>query len=100
MAKLREDIIQEIKAYIEKHSGNYPNWYVGIASDAEDRLFNDHEVDKVNDLWIYEKAENSETAREIEGYFIDKLDTDGDTGGGDDKTKFVYAYKKNSHTTE
>jgi len=29
---------------------------------------------------------------------VNTLGTDGGTGGGDDSTSSVYAYKKNSHT--
>lgn len=100
MAKPKETIISEIKAFMSNWGGHYSDWYVGIASDPRQRLFNDHNVDEKNDAWIYREAMNSESARAIEDYFINTLGTDGDVGGGDDTSKFVYAYKKASHTIE
>ena len=100
MAKPNETIIAEIKAFMAKWGGDYSDWYVGIASDPRQRLFNDHTVDEKKDAWIYREAINAEAARTVEEYFINKIGTDGDTGGGDYTTKFVYAYKKASHTTE
>ena len=99
MAESKETIIREIKERISKEGSGYPAWYVGIATDPEKRLFEDHNVDK-NGWWIYKEAENSDIAREIERYFIEIFGTDGGTGGGDETTKFVYAYKKTSLTTE
>ncbi|MDA2936473.1 hypothetical protein MYX06_04615 [Patescibacteria group bacterium AH-259-L05] len=100
MAKSKEVIIKEIMAHIKSRGGKYSDWYVGIASDARARLFNDHNVNEESDAWIYREAGDSEVAREIEEYFVNTLGTDGGSGGGDHTTKFVYAYKKKSHTTE
>ena len=71
--------------------------YIGIASDAEDRLFNDHSVNRETDIWIYRTASSDSVAREIEKHFID-LGFDGGPGGGDDDTKMVYCFLQNSHT--
>lgn len=85
---------------MDRPRGDYSDWYVGIASDPKERLFEDHNVDKETNGWIYRKAESSDIAREIEEYLIDVLGTDGDTGGGDETTDWVYAYKKAPHTEE
>ena len=98
MLKTKEDVISEIKAHIIKCGGSYFSWYVGIAQDAERRLFLDHKVNKNNDAWIYRKAASSYEARQVERYFIEVLGTDGGTGGGDETSNIVYAYKKKSHT--
>ena len=58
-----------------------------------------NDVDEKEDLWIYREAANSEIAREIEEYFIDVLGTDGGEGGGDEDARYVYAYRKNNHTS-
>ncbi len=100
MAKANEVIIVEIKAFMAKWGGNYSDWYVGISSDPRQRLFNDHNADEKKDGWIFRKAFNSDLARQVEGYFVNTLKASGDTGGGDYTTKFVYAYKKSSHTNE
>ena len=99
MAKSKKDIIDEIQSYITEWGGGIKKWYVGIAADPEDRLFDDHSVDKKKDAWIYCPASSSKIAREIEEHFLDK-GADGGTGGGSKNTKFVYAYKISSRTNE
>jgi len=90
MAKSKETIKAEIKAHIQSRGGGYSDWYVGIATDPQSRLFDDHNVDKENGRWVYRECENSRVAREIEEYFVDTLGTDGG-GGGDSSTRHVYA---------
>lgn len=91
------EIIQEIDNYISKRGGGYSDWYVGIASDPHDRVFNDHNVDKNNDAWIIRDCGSEVAARKVEKYFLDR-GCDGGTGGGDNSTTYAYAYKKNTHT--
>lgn len=98
MAKSKQEIIDEIKAHIQKEGSGYRNWYVGISEDAKDRLFNGHGVPKENAWWIFREASSASVAREIEDYFINTLGTDGAPGGGSDKSSQVYAYKKTSIT--
>ena len=92
-------VVQEIDAHIRKCGGGYSTWYVGIASDARDRLFNDHGVHEKGDAWIIRDAGSESEARRIEKYFLDR-GCKGGGGGGDHTTHFVYAYKINSHTRE
>lgn len=92
-----QQILNEIIQYIHKEGYNYSSWYVGIASDPKDRLFNEHNVDE-NSWWIYRQAESSQSARNVEELIIKTYHTDGGTGGGDHSTKYVYAYKKTSTT--
>ncbi len=66
------------------------NWYVGIASDIQKRLFEDHSV---ADCFIYEKAINTAHARSAEQMLLNS-GFDGGTGGGDCTTTYVYAFKK------
>lgn len=87
---------KEIEDYMIKNGGISLDWYVGISKDAEDRLFNGHNVSR-HGTWIYGRATSSEEAREIEQYFIEK-GTDGGPGGGDDSSDMVYAYKKTFST--
>lgn len=98
MAKSKQEIIDDIKSHIQNRGGEYSDWYVGISKDAKDRLFNNHCVKEKKDVWIYRKASSSEVAREIEGYFVNTLNTSGGTGGGDESSDKVYAYKKARHT--
>ena len=97
MIKDKNIIINDIKNHISKNGGSYSDWYVGIATNPKDRLFQDHNVNQNGDAWIFRQAESESIAREIEDYFVNTLNTDGGTGGGDNPDS-VYAYKKKSHT--
>lgn len=98
MAKSEETIKQEIKDHIASRGGKYSDWYVGIAADPEQRVYEDHRVDEYLDKFIWRWAENDVVARKIERYFIDQLGTDGGPGGGSKDTRCVYAYKKSTRT--
>ncbi len=98
MTPEEERIISEIKNHISSRGGTYSEWYVGIAEEPRQRLFGEHNVKEKEDKWIFRQTSSNETARNIEKYFVNSLKTDGGTGGGDEKTKSVYAYKKASHT--
>ena len=100
MANTRVQIIADIEAYIGNNSANFGNWYVGIAADPRDRLFNDHDVSEKGDAWIFREATSSAVAREVEDYFIDVKGTQGGAGGGDYRSRSVYAYKIKPHTRE
>ena len=98
--KSKQEITDDIESHIKKRGGEYSDWYVGISKSARDRLFNGHSVKEKKDVWILRKAKSSETAREVEDYFVNTLGTDGGTGGGDDTSDMVYAYKKAKHTKQ
>jgi len=85
-------VVQEIDEYIRTHGGGYRAWYVGIAANPRDRLFNGHCVRKHGDLWIYRDAGSDAAARQAESYFL-SLGCRGGDGGGSFQTRFVYAYK-------
>lgn len=100
MALTMQQIVNEIVSYIGKFpSTKYSDWYVGIASSPEDRLFIEHCVDK-NGYWIHAEAISHIEARTIEQHLIENLKTKGGPGGGDASTKFVYAYLITSTTKE
>ena len=92
-------IISEFKNYMQKCGGAYSDWYVGVAANARDRLFNDHNVDEKNGQWIYEDCGSDSAARQVEKHFLN-LGCQGGTGGGDHTTKFAYAYKIKGYTIE
>lgn len=98
MAKNKQEIIDEFKAHIDREGGPYDTWYVGISSDARERLLRGHKVREKGNWWIYEEANSNQAAREVEDYFVNTLGTDGGPGGGDETANMVYAYKKRSYT--
>ena len=99
MADNKDTAISGIKSYVAGAGGHYSGWYVGIASDPRTRLFNDHAVREKGDCWIYRLCTSSQVARDVEDYFI-QLGMQGGPGGGDDSSKYVYAYKIAPHTVE
>ena len=93
MAKSKQEIIAAVDAYMRQFQ--YPNsdWYVGIAADPQERLFNGLNVDEDNGFWIYEHANSVETAREVEQAYL-VGGHDGGGGGGSTDSTYVYAYVK------
>lgn len=100
MPMTKERIIQEIDSYIQKVGGSYHNWYVGIAKDPRSRLFNDHNVSEQYGSWIFCEAFSDASAREVESFFLEQKGTQGGPGGGDEDTRFVYAYRITNTTKE
>jgi len=96
-AKDKEQAYDEIVAHIKKQGGAYSGWYCGIASDPEDRLFNEHNVPRKDSWWIYRECQDNDDARVVEAALI-KLGCDGGLGGGDESTIYVYAYLKTDVT--
>ncbi|MFZ0963163.1 MAG: hypothetical protein WAO35_20055 [Terriglobia bacterium] len=99
MAKDKISIVADIESYVGRNGNTYSQWYVGIASDARQRLFNDHAVKEKGDAWIYIPCGTSGVARAVERYFLSQ-GMEGGIGGGDDSSDHVYAYKIGSHTVE
>lgn len=88
---------KEIIVYIEEHGGAFRNWYVGIATDARLRMFEDHKVDEKEGAWIVRICISDASARKVEEDLI-KLGCDGSGGGGNVTTVEVYAYLKTAYT--
>jgi hypothetical protein len=90
-------IVKEIENHIKKNGGIYLEWYVGITDNINERLFEYHNVE---DCYIHRKAPTVNWARAIEKHFIEKHLTDGGSGGGNDNSSYVYAYKIGENTKE
>ncbi len=97
-AAIATQVIQEIDDYIRTVGGGYSCWYIGIASDPRDRLFNDHSVNKDNDDYIIRDCGSEVAASKVEKYFLNRNYDEGTGGGDDGSTRFAYAYKKNART--
>ena len=100
MPMIDQAIISDIVSFISRWGGGYSDWYAGIASSPRERLFNDHNVNEQTEGWIYRDALNSNSARATEDHLVNTLGMDGNTGGGDNTTRFIYAYRKSAHTIE
>jgi hypothetical protein len=95
----RDEIIREISDYMEQQGGFPSDWYVGVAEDARNALFEDHNVDWQRGRWIYQPAESFLEAEEISEHFLIVVGTDGEDGNGDFAARQVYAYRKSFRTT-
>lgn len=95
----KNQIIKDITNHFRGHA--YKDCYVGITSNIEKRLHDDHNVPRrgKGGTWIYRTAASNSDAREIEKHFLD-AGMDGGGGGGDYKSKTVYAYKKIPYVTK
>jgi hypothetical protein len=98
-AKPLQVIIDEIAAHINKQGGPRSNWYVGITADIEQRLHSDHAVPKKNHWFSWREAFTADDARSIEQAFLE-WGCSGGPGGGDHRSRFVYAYLKTAVTVE
>ena len=102
MKKSKNQIIADIDAHLQNSpKGFYSDFYIGITNDVERRLFGEHNVNKKQGAawWIVREAINKATAQAVEEYYLDK-GMQGDTGGGNEDTTFVYCYEITSTTVE
>ena len=95
-----QEFADQFSNFIKNNGNNPQNWYTGIASDIQTRLFEDHNVDKLMDVYFVDDAKTEENARAVEKYLIDTFGTKGGTGGGDSTTTWVYTYKITQNTVE
>lgn len=94
-----ETIIAKIEKHMDKVGGKRSEWYVGITSDIEERLFGFHRVQRKGGRWIHCKAANDADAREAEAAFHE-AGCQGAGGGGDHTAVHVYAYPVAEDTVE
>ena len=99
-AQSKEEAYDEIVAYINKYGGQPIAWYCGIASDWKDRLFKQHQVPNDGSVpYIVCHCFSDGDARADEKALLND-GCGGAPSGGDDTTKFVYAYVKTASTKE
>ena len=91
-------IITAITNHFKGHA--YKNCYVGITSNVARRLHGDHNVPRKGEggHWITRSADTNRIARAVEEHFLN-AGMDGGGGGGDNRSKVVYAYKKMARIT-
>lgn len=93
-------IIADINSHLKKSSKHYySEFYIGITNDVERRLFNEHNVSKNGAWWIYREADSKDIAQAVEEYFLEK-GMQGDTGGGNEDSVYVYCYEITNNTVE
>ncbi|MFA4987055.1 MAG: hypothetical protein WC712_10755 [Candidatus Brocadiia bacterium] len=95
----------EVLAYLRGHmmrtdgSGvRYTAWYAGIATDARQRLFGEHNVSHSQGKWTYKACNSEPEARSVEKALLDLGCKGGPRGG--DRLRYVYVYKITPTTKE
>ncbi len=99
IAQAPEQIFADLNAHITQSGLLNSQWYVGIASNPQQRLFSDHRVPRTGAWWIYRLALNHHDARGIESAYH-AAGCSGGPGGGDCETCYVYAYVKTPQTSQ
>ena len=99
VTKTRQQIVDEIVAFIDRQGLGKRGWYIGITDDTE-RRFEEHRV-KGKTAWIRRRAASVATARRAEQDLLDQSPRfEGGPGGGDAGSQYVYAYKITRDTRE
>ena len=97
----KDRLISEVEEYAAPFKGSESpyGWYVGITSQPERRLFQDHKVNRDDGAWIYGKANSNAEARQVEEYFLER-GFEGGPGGGKEDALYIYAYRITLFTQE
>ena len=89
----------EIMAHIREFGANFSDWYVGIADNPKETLFEKHKIDPEQDIWMYKQALSFAACKTVQRYFLDTLKTDGEPAcEATESTDCVYLYKKSPRT--
>lgn len=90
----------EILAYVKEFSTEWGDWYIGVTDDPQTALFETHGLDREKDIWLYKQAVSFAACRNVQKYFIETQQMDGElVNDGDDDTDCVYLYKKSERST-
>ncbi|MDE0123736.1 MAG: hypothetical protein OXN97_04075 [Bryobacterales bacterium] len=92
-------ILTEIFQYVSSRSGDLEDWCVGVTSDPERRLFEDHRVNRGHGLWTFKWAETAQDARAVERELL-RMGFWGATWGADRTSRCVYCYAITTRTRE
>ncbi len=95
MIKSSESIIMEILGFIYREGGSPKTWYIGVARDPRQRLFDEHRLNYQNDAWIYRTAKSESEALHVQAYFLE-FGLDDCEEGWQSGACAVYAYRKNT----
>ena len=87
------NIEKEIDNRIHKSGGGYPAWYVGTTTNPRKQLFEGHNVVERAGAWLYRDAGSESTAKTIEAIFLKRGCKGMGKRGGQDSSRYIYAYK-------
>lgn len=97
-----DEITKAFDEHLKKSGCHYfSDIYVGITNNVERRLFDEHQVSRDGQWWVYANADNEKIARDIEEHYLDKGMRGGTGGGtGDGSATSVYCYSITPNTVE
>ena len=90
------DIISDIFKFILANGALADHIYVGVTKDQDGTKERHHLTNEIPQIW--REAESYAEAHYIESYFIRKIGTRGHEGGGDEESRWVYAYLRGVDT--
>lgn len=94
MPRTKQQIIEDIRTYIERRGGEPGEWHVGVGTNERARLFKDHRVKERGDWWIVRRAESPQVAREAWNDLAGTLKTATSGTSSGNAADFVYAFRK------
>lgn len=95
MAKSSEIIVMDILEFMQREGGHPSMWDIGVTDDAQETLFNEHDVHYQNDAWIYRTASSEIEAQRVKEYFLD-YGLNGRKAEKGPNSRMVYAHKKST----
>ncbi|MBF0095634.1 MAG: hypothetical protein HQL33_09745 [Alphaproteobacteria bacterium] len=98
MAKEKNEIIADIRAYIAKFGGRSAEWFVGTSVDAKSTLYKMHKL-KQGDPGLVRTAHTEIQAADVVTTFVNTYKTKGSADGVVEPDRLqVYAYKLQPYT--
>lgn len=96
-----QQVKYEFLAYIKEFDRTFSHWYVGVAAEPKETLFQMHGVRDAEDPWLYKQLLTNRAARTVQDYFLDQLKTAGARAQEQsENVDCVYLYKIAAHTRQ
>jgi hypothetical protein len=96
-----QQVKYEFLAYIKEFDPTFSNWYVGLADQPRQALFERHGVRDAEDPWLYKQRLTNRAARTVQQYFIEHRETAGAPSmEQSEDVDCVYLYKVAAHTRQ
>jgi len=89
-----QEVIDNIKEYIQDRDASYSSWCIGIAGEPHDVVLHAHAGRSL--FWMYRETGSPQIARAVADYLVNTVGLDGSTGkrGTDDSGSVVCIHNK------
>jgi hypothetical protein len=96
-----QQVKYEFLAYIKEFDPTFSNWYVGVADQPRQALFEHHGVRDAEDPWLYKQLLTNRAARPVQPYGSAHRKTAGASPvEQSENVDCVYLYKVAAHTRQ